>query len=91
MIVAFQGAAAVGGEHDAAEGAFGEGVVMSAEHRLQIEVSKAIEERVGVGRPTTHSCPERKVGENDGWHLPIQRRESLVDPSKCGPWNSGPF
>lgn len=82
MVVAFVGAAAIGGEHNSGGDPFGERVIMTAEHGLQIEVEETVEEGIGVARAIIHVHPHRKMGEKDGRLARVQLGQMFIEPAQ---------
>src|SRR2546425_3403044 len=73
MVASLQSAATIGGEDCRTGTAFGKSVEMATERSLQIELAKAIKQRIRVDRPISHICSKRKVSEK-------HRGRSLVEP-----------
>src|SRR6266516_4226536 len=91
VVVALQGATAVGRKHDFFCAAFGEPVVVPAEDRLQIEFAKAIQQFIGVGGTIGHSGAQREMGQDHGWLLLVQPGQVIVEPLESGRLDFGFF
>lgn len=80
MIVAADGATAVGGQCGSSGVALGESMKMTVEHGHEVEVPEAFQQIIGVQRAHRGEDAEREVGEDNRGSGMVQLAEIIIEP-----------